>query len=353
MQFLNLWLCVLVAASALFAASCMAVDELITKDGTRLVGTFDKLEGGNIHFTDSSAGALRIPVDKVAALNLEKEAKVKIRRGDDVQVQEDATIFTDKGILYVRGKEGGDEATPLERLKGINETVPDTRAAWSASLIGSFGWTEGNTKTYSMGFRGDLKREGKSNSQGIYAEGHYLQDRNVKEQQVRQREYAAGYYYRYIFSFRLTIDLTEDVTFNELAGYHWRSTTGLGPGYYLVREDRLSAHIGAHVTYTYEDLMFGADNRSYWGARARGEIDWISANAMYHVNFKSEFLFDFDETKNLVVNNSLLAEAKLASWANAGLLVRHSWDNMPVPGFFRHDYSLTFTLGLTWSGRWV
>lgn len=349
----TLVLCLLLAGAATLATPCRAADELITKDGTRLVGTFDKLEGGSIYFTDSSAGAVKVAADKVASLTLEKEAKVKIRRGDDPQVQEDATIFTDKGVLYVRGKDGGDEATPFDRLKGINETVPDIRPVWSASLIGTFGWTEGNTETYSLGFRGDLKRDSKHNSQGLYAEGRYLQDRKLEEQQVRQREYAAGYYYRYVFSFRLTIDLTEDITWNELAGYHWRSITGVGPGYFLVREERLSAHIGVHVTYTYEDLMNGADNRSYWGARARGEIDWVSPEKNYHVNFKSEFLFDFDESKNLVVNNALLAEAKLASWANAGLLVKHTWDNMPTPGFFRHDYSLTFTLGISWSGRWV
>lgn len=344
-------LCLLLCG--VFAATCAAADELITKDGTRLVGKFDKLEGGNYHFTDSTAGAVKIPADKVAALTLEKEAKVKIRRGEDAQVQEDATIFTNEGLLYVRGKEGDDEATPFGQLKGINETVPDLRPIWSASLIGIFGWTEGNSKTYSLGFRGDVKREGKHNSQGIYAEGRYLQDREVEEEQVRQREYAAGYYYRYIFSFRLTVDLTEDITWNELAGYHWRSTTGVGPGYYIFREDRMSLHIGAHITYTYEDLMVGADDRSYWGARARGEFDWVSPEKNYHVNAKSEFLFDFDESKNLVANNSLLVEAKITSWASAGLLVRHSWDNMPTPGFFHHDFSLTFTLGISWSGRWV
>ncbi|MBE7491411.1 MAG: DUF481 domain-containing protein [Planctomycetes bacterium] len=341
--------------TALCALLCGALcaDELITKDGTRLVGKFEKLEAGHYHFNDTSAGAVKVPADKVASFTLEKEAKVKVRRGDDAQLQEDATIFTKDGLLYVRGAKGDDELAPFDKLRGINETVPDLRPVWSASLIGIFGWTEGNTKTYSLGFRGDLKREGRANSQGLYVEGRYLQDRNIEEEQVRQREYAAGYYYRYIFPFRLTIDLTEDVTFNELAGYHWRSITGLGPGYFLLREENTSLHFGAHVTYTYEDLMNGADNRSYWGARARAEFDWVSADKRFHVNARSEMLFDFDESKNLVVNNALLAEARLTAWANAGVLVRHSWDNMPVPGFFRHDFSLTFTVGVSWSGRWV
>jgi len=338
---------------AVCATTCFAGDELITKDGTRLVGKFEKLEAGQYYFTDTSAGAVKIPADKVAALTLEKELKVKVRRGEDAQVQEDATIFTNAGVLYVRGKQGDDEATPFEMLKGINEAVPDLRPIWSASLIGIFGWTEGNSQTYSLGFRGDVKREGKHNSMGMYAEGRYLQDREVEEEQVRQREYAFGYYYRYIFSFRLTIDVTEDITMNELAGYHWRSITGVGPGYYFLREERMSLHLGAHVTYTYEDLMNGAEDRNYWGARARAEFDWATADGKYHVNAKSEILFDFEESKNLVVNNSLLAEAKLTSWASAGLLIRHSWDNIPTPGFFHHDFSLTFTLGISWSGRWV
>ncbi|MBK9975221.1 MAG: DUF481 domain-containing protein [Planctomycetes bacterium] len=342
---------VLILTAALFAAALCAADEMTTTDGSKLVGKFDKLEAGMVHFTDASAGALKVPLDKVATLTLEGERKVKIRRGADVQLQEDVTLFTRDGEVFVRGKDGRDEATSLKKLPGINETVPDLRPLWTAGMIGVFSWTEGNSKTYAMGFRGDVKRETSHNVQGIYAEGNYLQDRNVKEMQVRRRDYAAGYYYRYVFDFKLTIDLTEDLSWNEIAGYHWRSITGVGPGYYFIRNDHMSLHAGAAVTWTFEDQMNGGEDRYYWGARARAEFDWTNDDKTLHVNAKSEVLFDFAEFKNIVINSSLLAEAKLASWLSAGLLIRHSWDNLPTPGFFHHDFTFTFTLGVSWSGR--
>lgn len=343
----------LVLLSSALMADALAADELVTTDGTRLSGTFDKLEAGEVHFTDKTLGAVHLPADKVAKLTLDAEKQVRIRRGADIEHQEDAVIFTKDGELYVRAKDGQSETAALRNLRGINEAVPDTRALWSVNLIGLFGWTEGNTNTIAMGFRGDAKRETAHNVQGIYAEGNYLQDNNVEEQKVRRRDYATGYYYRYVFKFRLTIDLTEDLTFNELAGYHWRSITGFGPGYYFIRDDTKSLHAGLHLTYTYEDLIAGADNRGYWGARARAEFDCVSTDKLYHMNIRSELMLDFAEFKNVVVNTQLMAEARPEPWLSAGLLVRHSWDNMPTPGFFHHDLTVMFTIGLSWSGRWV
>lgn len=341
-------LCLLV----LLAAPCFA-DELVTTEGSTFNGTFTKLEDGHVFFTDKAAGEVKVPVAKVASLSLDGEKQARIRRGMDIDFQEEVTLSTKDGGIVVRAKDGVTETTTLAALRGVNETVPDRRPLWTASLLGSFGWTDGNTKTYSMGFRGDLKRETEFNFQGLYAEGNYLQDRNIEEDPVRRRDYAAGYFYRYIFKFNLTIDLTEDVTWNELAGYHWRSITGFGPGYYIIREEHQSLHAGMALTYTYEDLMFGAEDRSYWGLRFRAEYDHVWPEKNTHLNARSDLLLDFDEFKNVVLNNTLLVETKPVPWLSAGLLVRHTWDNMPVPGFKQHDFSLLFTLGISWSGRWV
>ena len=343
---------ILVSVAAMLLAAPLAADELITTDGSRLVGTFDKLEAGHVHFTDKSAGALRVAVEKVAGLTLDGEKQARIRRGAEIEHQEDVTIFTQQGALRARWRDGVTEDLSLAALRGINETVPDKSPLWTASLVGMFGLTDGNTRTYSMGFRADLRRETEFNFQGLYAEGNYLQDRNLEEDSVRRRDFAFGYFYRYIFTFRLTIDLTQDVTFNELAGYHWRSVTGFGPGYYIIREDNQSLHVGLHLTYTYEDLLNGADDRSYWGARARAEYDRVSAAKTTHVNVRSELLLDFDEFKNVGLNNTLLAETRPYEWLSAGVLVKHAWDNMPVPGFKSHDLSILFTVALSWSGRW-
>lgn len=333
-----------------FSMPLMA-DSLTTTDGDTFVGKFEKLENGEVHFATDSVGLVKVPVDKVATLNLDEAREVRVRTADDVKAQQNATLRTEDGKVVVELEAGRLDVASLSGIKGIDETLPDERAKWGISALGSFAWTEGNTRTYTLGLRFDITRETKNNWMTLFGRGSYFQDRNLEEDSVRERKYHFGYYYRYIFDFNLTIDFTEDLYFNEFAGYHYRSVTGLGPGYYILREDNLSWHVGAHLTYTYEDQMNGAEDRGYLGARIMTEFDWRSASGSFHVNYKGSLMFDFDESKNLTGHQSLLLEHQFMTYFTAGLLIEHDWDNLPPPDFKHHDFRFTLTLGFSWSGR--
>lgn len=343
-------LCWSLLAAVIVFAGVLAADELTTTDGDRLVGTFEKLEGGVVFFNTDSSGVVEVPEDKVESLTLDEERKVRLRFSDDVQVQEEATIYMREGRLYYRNADA-DEELDLGAVQGIDEAVPDTRPKWTISAIGSLAWTEGNTETVSLGYRFDIKRETEHNFQNLFATGSYFQDRSLEQDSVRERKHHIGYLYRYIFDFRLTIDLTQDFYFNEFAGYNYRSITGFGPGYYIFLEDKLSWHVAAHVTYTYEDQLGGAEDRGYWGARLRTEFDWVSEDDTLHVHYKGELLFDFDEVKNVQGNQALLVEYSFLQYFRAGLLIEHQWDNLPPEEFEKHDLRIAVTVGFRWSGR--
>ena len=340
----------LVVLLAVLLAGPLLADELTTTEGDVLVGKFVKLEGGEVYFNTNAAGEVKVPADKVAGIKLDEERDARLRREGDIKNQEDVKILSKDGKLYFRTKDGEQEAD-LTALKGIDEQLPDERTKWDVSALGTFSWTEGNTRTYTLGYRFDIKRTTKHNFMTLFGRGSYFEDRLLDEDPVRERKHHIGYHYRYIFDFNLTVDLTEDMYFNEFAGYHWRSVTGLGPGYYIFRKENLSWHVGAHLTYTYEDQMAGADDRGYFGARLMTEFDMSSPGGMFHVNYKGELNFDFDETKNLTANESLLLEHKFLTWFTAGLLIEHAWDNLPPDGFKHHDFQFTISLGFSWSAR--
>jgi putative salt-induced outer membrane protein YdiY len=340
-------LLILALAGALHAA-----DRLETTDGEIVVGTFEKLQGGEFYFKSAALGLIKLPAPKVKSLTLDGERAARYRMALGIQNQVDAQMFTRDGKLVFRTAAGEFVVDNPSQLVGINEELPDERAVWDVSAALTFAWTEGNTKTYALGYRFDIKRTTKEHLVTFFGHGSYLQDRTLEEDSVRERRHHFGAMYQYIFSFGLTLDVTEDLYFDEFAGYHWRSITGVGPGYFIRREPNFFWHVALHATYTYEDLMGGAEDRGYFGARARTEIDWVQSDGMVHVNFKSEILFDFDEVKNLNVNSALLVEAKISAHFTAGLLVEHRWDNLPPPGFVHHDFRFALTIGLTWSGRW-
>ena len=87
-------------------ASPLAADELTTTDGDKLVGTFEKLENGEVYFTSKSAGAVTVPVGKVASLTLDASRKARVRTGEDVKQQQEAEISTRDGKLVVKLEAG-------------------------------------------------------------------------------------------------------------------------------------------------------------------------------------------------------------------------------------------------------
>ncbi|CAG0947843.1 hypothetical protein ANRL1_04617 [Anaerolineae bacterium] len=334
-----------------FCGGLSAQDRLTTTGGDVLNGKFVKLEAGKIFFEAEKVGKLEIAVGNVKDLSLGAARDVHWRVGDDAQKQEKGTLSTREGKVYLKDATGEREID-LAKFKGIDETVPDLSPYWDIAARFAFGWTEGNTQTYSMNFRFDIKRTSQVNVMSLFGEGNYFQDRRLEEDSVRRRDYALGYSYSYVFKFNLTIDLTEDLTWNELAGYHWRSVTGLGVGYYIIKDENTQLHVAGHGTYTHEDLMNGAEDKHYFGARLRAQFETFQLDRTLHIKAKSELLFDFSEIKNLVVNNELLVEYKFGGYFNAGLLVRHTWDNIPPQGFFPHDFSFLFTIGFSWGGHW-
>jgi hypothetical protein len=343
--------CLLLAVLVFFAGALVA-DELVTSDGDTFVGSFEKLEGGEVYFVTASVGLLKVPVAKIASITLDNERKVRVRLGDDIKQQQEATIRTEDGTLIVVLESGDTPTVTLVSIRGIDEALPDERAQWDFSALGTFGWTEGNTQTYSLGYNFDLRRNTKHIFMNWFGDGSYFQDRTLEEDSVRERKHHLGTVFRYVFDFNLTLDATQDFYFNELAGYHYRSITGIGPGYYIFRFENLSWHVGAHLTYTYEDNMGGAEDRDYFGARLSTEFDAVSPLGT-HVNYKGALYFDFEESRNLTATQSLLVEQSVFTFFSLGLLITHAWDNLPPDGFYHNDFTFRLTLGFKFSTRWV
>ncbi len=324
-----------------------AEDELETTSEESLVGKFIKIENGVVFFESETLGLQKVKTGDVAKLTIAKPRKMFVRTGDEYKPSQEVAVTTKEGKLFT-----GDKEVKIAELGFLADSPPDTRADWFAGARMSFSWTEGNTKTYAFDARFDITRTTKHDYSTLFGEANYLQDREREIDPVLERNFLLGGAYRYIFDFNLTIDATQDFYFNELAGYHYRSITGFGPGYYFTRSHELTAHIGAHLVYVYEDQMFGAENRGYFGARIRAEVDTWQLEDDFHLNFKTEVIFDFDESRNTLWNNRLLVTYQFAEHFDAGIEIRHSFDNLPPPGFFHHDFEFLLTIGFSWGGKW-
>ncbi len=325
-------------------------DSLRTNSGESIQGKFLKLEGGAVHFQTTDIGTVQVRVARIQELVLAEPRKARVRLSVDIRHQEEVTLSTRNGLLVLRDN-ASERELRLNQLKGIDEVVPAGDATWNIGGRAFVSYVEGNVKNVTLGFRFDIRRNTLFNEIKLFAEGNFLQDRLLKEDQVRRRDFAAGFLYRYNAPFRLTADLTQDYFSNELAAMHYRSITGTGLSYFPAREPDYSWSLSAAATYTIEDLSKKAEDRRFMGARCRTELDTWAENRIIHFRLMAEVLFDFEEMKNITATYEALLEIKFLGFFTLGISFRDQFDNLPVAGRFHHDVTVGAVLGIAWGGK--
>lgn len=346
-----LFAALLLCAPALSAeAASPPLDTLRTVSGEFLRGKLLKLEGGNIIFQATDMGQVTVPVSRVAELILAEPRAARVRLSVDIRHQEQVTLSTRKGKVIIKDS-GGERELTLGDIRGIDENVPAGDANWSVNGRAFASYLEGNVKNFSLGFRFDVARTTFEHEIKFFAEGNFLQDRLLKEDQVRRRDFAFGTSYRYNAPLRISCDLTEDYYINQFAGFHYRSITGTGLTYFPVRTPDLTFSVSAAATYVVEDLLNKAEDRKYVGARGRGEFDGWAESRTFHFRAFAEVLFDFEETKNITATFEALFEVKVFSYFTLGVSLRDVFDNLPPPSRFHHDLVVTAFLGVAFGGK--
>ena len=102
-------------------------DEVIMKDGSRLIGTFVSMKSNNLVFETSFAGNITIKWDQVARLSTEKPVEASF---GDRQVYKGKVIPSDEGTIILKPAKGP-ETAPLTMADVKTLSPPE-----SASKVG-------------------------------------------------------------------------------------------------------------------------------------------------------------------------------------------------------------------------
>lgn len=337
-------------APELYCQDAPPEDTLKTVSGEFLRGKFLRLENGNVIFQTSDMGQVTVPVGKVGELALGAPRSARVRLSMEVRHQEQVTLSTRQGLVVVSDS-GGERTYALASLRGIDETLPAGDANWSVNGRAFASYLEGNVENFSLGFRFDVARTTFDHEWKLFAEGNFLQDRLLKEDQVRRRDFAFGTSYRYNAPLRVSCDLTQDLYVNRFAGFNYKSITGTGLTYSPLREPEVRFSISAAGTYVIEDLINKAEDRRYFGARGRGEFDGWAEKRTFHFRAFAEVLFDFEEQKNITATFEALFEVKVFTYFTLGVSLRDVFDNLPPPKRYHHDLTLTAFVGIAFGGK--
>lgn len=264
MSFRRLWL-----AFAFFFGLVAPVesDVVVLSDGSRLVGSIERLSNGRLKITTAYAN---LEIDAAMIVSISSDTKVNVgvttgdvfvgeieasETGDCVQVR---TAFGGIDIpvkaitaVWPPGGVSPEVEALQEQTAKVRKEIEARVGKWGVTL--EAGWLLKNGNTDLMNARGKVTLQKKSTQDLLryYLSGAYAEDKQVRN----EAEAKAGAYYEYLLTKRFYLFSSLDLEYDEFEDLDLRVTALAGPGYYWIKEETHELKTSVGAGYQHEDFM--------------------------------------------------------------------------------------------------
>lgn len=250
------------------AATAAAADVVELSDGSRLVGTVERLDDGSILLKTDFAGELRISAEKIVRIEIDEPVHVEVDTGDRLVGPVHWSRDIDKPVVRTQL---GDIPVELPRIRAIwppGGKSPEVRALeaqvaererqlraqladWSVKLEIGLNAQEGNTKVFEARGRIELTRKTADDLLKFYVRGDF-----GKENRRRNTsEVIAGASYEYQFTRHWFVYGSSEAEYDEFESLNLRFTLALGGGRYWIRRDDQMLKTFVGLGYQHESFF--------------------------------------------------------------------------------------------------
>ena len=274
--------------------SCFALwgDEIITKDGSRIIGDLILFEDGNLTFQTEFAGKIRISTSQIKSLLTDNAISVrlddnrtfesKILRGDDskILIEENQLRPTLEEVRHLWPTENED---PL--VIEMKEKAKQLVMSWKNSLGFDFTGASGNTQTFGIGARFDSDYGNKIRNYDFYLS----YNNTTKKDQKIVDETKLGLEYDSRFFEQLSWYSKTDLENDQLEEIDLRATSALGLKYSWIENSRYKLAARSGIAFRFEE--YGLSNTDNVDALAMDFGLEYSQNIKDFLSLKSDITF--------------------------------------------------------------
>ncbi|MDB0030515.1 DUF481 domain-containing protein [Opitutales bacterium] len=249
---------------ALFSYARLSADEIITKNGSRLLGELILLEDGNLTLQTDFAGKIRIPTNEIKSISTDNEISVrlednrtfesKILLSDDskILIQENQLTPTFEEVRHLWPSSNEDPLV-VEMQKKANALV----MSWKNSLGFDFMGSSGNTQNFGIGARLDSEYGNKIRNYDMYLS----YNNSTKKDQVIVDETKLGIEYDSRFFEQLSWYAKTDLENDRLEELDLRSTSALGLKYSWMNDRTYQLSFRSGLAFRFEEYsVTGQEN---------------------------------------------------------------------------------------------
>jgi len=331
-----------------FLLNTAHADEVIMKDGSRLLGTVVSMISGRLEFETSFAGKITIDWDQVARLTTEEPVEVSL--GDDKTLKGKA-VASDEGTLVLQPEEGPPtRSISMAEVKTLAPPKPPERWQFHGRITAGLSKEGGNTDKDQLNLDGQLELFKHPHRFKAYGE---LSLEESFGETTESKGFTTTSYNRFVSEkwYLFGRGQTQRDEFSDLK-FLGALTAGMGHQFWKSPEKNLSLEIGpGYVTenYSQDQVSFGnRDHRDYAAASWLLDFDISFFNQIVQFFHYNTGTWSFEDSDVWRIITRTGVRVPLVYKLFGSLQFNYDWVNSPADGKKNFDEALLFKLGLKW-----
>lgn len=238
----------LLLASWLIAASAIA-DTVEIKNGSRLVGTITKLDGGNVYLKTDYAGDVVIKQENVSSITTDQPISVRLKSGTVLQ----GTVASDAAGVKISGADG-QLSTTVDKVAATwpaGAEDPQTTALrrhWAFEAALDVTGKTGNKEQLGTAVSARATLKTPQDTLQFYT-GY---DRQVSDGAKSADQFKAGVDYQNNFSGKKSWYVRDEGGFDRVKDIDLYNVAAFGFGYDVIKEEKHTLTLRTGISYRYE-----------------------------------------------------------------------------------------------------
>lgn len=324
------------------AGGTLQADVINLTDGSRIIGTLDKLEADKVTITGTLAGDLTLPRDALASL--ETEQTVTLVLADGSYITGRLTLAApDRQIIQV--DDLGQRPLALTQIGSIYREDPLTlqrkelAVKVDANANVGVNVTSGNSQTEDLHVDGQLVTRTRRNRYTL--SGEYNQEKS--DDVLVKKNWTGLVKYDYFVSDKWFWFNSATFESDRFADLDLRSALAAGVGYQFFETDERKLSVEFGPSYVNENFDVAEDN-SFVGARwaVNYEQHLWDGLTFYHYD---EGLQGLEDTSDLTIRTRTGLRMNVTDHVVARVQTAIDWDKSPPADADGTDYEHTLTIG--------
>ena len=323
-----------------------AADVITLSDGSRLIGTVERMGDGKLILVTKFAGTLEIDATQVTLVETEQKVNVGMTTGDRLvgtiewsPAVEHPVVQTELGglpittdkieAIWPEGEKSPEVLAMEEQIAKVQEEMEAQRPRWTATLEAGLFYTDGNSEIFRASARAEAQRTTVKDLLKFYVSGEYSEE----DKERSAHEIKGGAYYEYLFTERWFAYGRSDLEYDEFENLDLRFSTAVGAGYYWLKKPEHELKTRAGIGYLHETYMDGLTTNA---AQAEVGLDYrIDITPWMRFTNTSTWYPTFEALRDyrLVSDSAFLFPLGDSDIWKLKLGALYEYDSIPNPGF--------------------